>query len=180
MKEILVKIHDPIQITIGHKESAVSKHNIIIAQEINGQRTITIHTSQSKTEAVAMAISQNKPSRPLYTHGLLIDIFQNFSIILTKAVITEVKEDKENSTNYYRAKLYLKTNNDLKITEIDISPSDAIATALSMGSPIFVNEEILEIDEQTNAILAQKDGEIEIHPSSQLFNLKDFKSDKVH
>ena len=86
-----------------------------------------------------MAINKEKKARPL-THDLIGNIFQGFGIELDRVVINDFNKE------FYFARIILKMKNELgvKIVEIDSRPSDALAVALRMHSPILVADEVMD------------------------------------
>lgn len=69
------------------------------------------------------------------THDILVDILQGFSI---KPVMVKVTRLEQNT---YFAELTLQRWNYFLI--LDTRPSDAIATAVRTGMPIYVNEDLV-------------------------------------
>jgi bifunctional DNase/RNase len=87
----------------------------------------------------AVAIDRNikgkKTPRPM-THDLIENVIQGLDSRLEKVVVTDLKD------RTFFARLYLKRNG--KTVEIDSRPSDAIALAVQMKAPIYVNESVLQ------------------------------------
>jgi bifunctional DNase/RNase len=73
--------------------------------------------------------------RPL-THDLVKNILGGLKIKLTKVIITEILD------NTYYALLHLADGK--REVPVDSRPSDAVAVALRLNAPIFVEEGILE------------------------------------
>jgi len=87
----------------------------------------------------AVAIDRNikgkKTPRPM-THDLIENVIAGLDCALDRIVVTELKE------RTFYARLVLRRNG--KMVEIDSRPSDAIALAVQMKAPIYVNESVLE------------------------------------
>ena len=79
--------------------------------------------------------SPTLPTRPL-THDLFADVLASWSLNIEKVVINALNEN-----NVYVASLILKQGDTTK--EIDSRPSDAIALALRVNCPIFVEETLM-------------------------------------
>ena len=75
------------------------------------------------------------PPRPL-THDLLRNLLERLGADLEKVVVTELVE------HTYYAELHLRLS-DSALT-VSSRPSDAIALAVRTGSPIYVEEVVLE------------------------------------
>jgi bifunctional DNase/RNase len=120
-----------------------SETPVIILREETGERTLSIWIGTTEATAIANvnSFTENKISRPL-THDLLKMVIDGLGASLVKIII----DDLINTT--YKAKLYLQRGNE--VVYIDARPSDAIALALRMNSPVFV----------ANALLGEEKGEI--------------------
>ena len=99
-----------------------------------GGSLLPIHVGLYEGQAIAMQLRRIKPRRPL-THDLIKNVLEALGVSLTRIVVNDIRE------NIYFARIGLRSNN----TQIDIDarPSDAIALALRMGAPIFVEEEVM-------------------------------------
>ena len=107
---------------------------VVILQEDEGERVLPIWIGPAEASAIAMQLAGVKFSRPL-THDLVKQVIIGLGGELNRVVITRVKE------NTYYAHLYLKQGKNT--VSIDARPSDSIALALRMKSPIFTVEELL-------------------------------------
>ena len=107
---------------------------VVVLREKNGKRLLPIVIGASEAAAIKMQVSNLKPERP-FTHDLLKDTIGGLSATLDRVVIDDLKQ------NTFYAKLYLK-NEKKEPVIVDARPSDSIALALRMKSPIFVEEKI--------------------------------------
>lgn len=106
----------------------------LILRELNGNRRLPIIIGAHEAQAIAIELESLKPPRPL-THDLVKSIIEALEATISEIVITELKDGT------FYSKIYLET-----ITgtiEVDSRPSDAIAIAVRMGSPIFVENSIM-------------------------------------
>ncbi len=94
---------------------------------------LPIWIGQAEATAIAMELQGVKPPRPM-THDLFRTVLSQFSIGVTRVVVTDVKDST------YFAEIHL-TNNGTQVT-VDSRPSDAIALALRVEVPIFVTEKV--------------------------------------
>lgn len=83
---------------------------------------------------IALPLEGVTPPRP-YTHDLILDLFRHFHVTLTRAVITQLKD------NTYYATLVLDV--DGREVLVDSRPSDAVALALRVNAPILAAEGLL-------------------------------------
>ena len=69
------------------------------------------------------------------THDLILNIIKGLEAEATKIVVTQLKD------NTFYATIHITTKKGE--VEIDSRPSDAIAVALRVGTPIYVVEEVI-------------------------------------
>jgi bifunctional DNase/RNase len=108
---------------------------VVLLKEAGAQRALPIWIGLHEANAIATCLAGITPPRPM-THDLLHNTLQKAGYTIKNVVITELKD------NTFYAKIGLSS--DAGELEIDSRPSDAIALAVRAGSPIFVNEEVLE------------------------------------
>ena len=113
-----------------------SQEQVVVLKEKDGQRFLPIVIGINEAAAIRMKFGGFTPPRPL-THDLLKSLIDGLDAKLERVVIDKL----ENSTFY--AKIVLKTQNGLS-KSVDARPSDSIALAVRAGSPIFVEEQVLE------------------------------------
>jgi bifunctional DNase/RNase len=111
---------------------------VVILQEEAGERTLPIWIGASEANAIALELQGVRPERPL-THDLMKLLVSGLGGELRRVVIASLRE------NTYLAQLLIYRGTD--VFEVDARPSDSIALALRMNSPIFLNEELLQRDD---------------------------------
>ncbi len=107
---------------------------IVVLQEKEGDRLIPIYIGHAEANAIAMELADVKFERPL-THDLLQQVIIGLGAQLSRVLLTRV----EKSTYYAE----LELRRDDHVVQIDARPSDSIAIALRLKSPIFASEELL-------------------------------------
>lgn len=112
------------------------KEQLVVLKEKGGSRFLPIVIGIVEATAIKMKLSGFAPPRPL-THDLIYAIIKNLGVKLERVVI----DDLVNGTFY--AKLHLSLNG-TKSKIVDARPSDSIALAVRVKSPIFVEEKVLE------------------------------------
>ncbi len=107
----------------------------IILKEQDGQRALPIVIGEYEAQSIALALENLKPPRPI-THDLTANILETLGIEMEQVIITELKDN-----TYYAI---IKLTYAGQLFEIDSRPSDAIALALRLGTPIFVDDMVME------------------------------------
>lgn len=108
---------------------------ILLLKDSEGTATLPIWIGKPEADSIALALGKVVTPRPL-THDLIKNMAQSFKMKITKIAVTEILD------NTYYALIYLNDGKD-EIT-IDSRPSDAIAVALRVNAPIYVEESVLE------------------------------------
>lgn len=109
---------------------------ILLLHQIDGNETLPIWIGKPEADAIALALGKVLTPRPL-THDLIKNVFDGFNVKVTRIVITEIVD------NTYYALIYV--NDGRREITIDSRPSDAVAVALRVNAPIFVEEGVLEV-----------------------------------
>jgi len=119
-----------------------SKNNsyIVVLKDETGKKILPIWIGAAEGNSIAMAMSNVKLERP-HTHDLIVNIFDRLEIEIARVVISDLID------NTFYASLYLLHNN--KEFHIDSRPSDAIAIAIRIGAPVFVEEEVIAKQDST-------------------------------
>jgi bifunctional DNase/RNase len=108
---------------------------ILLLKEIDGNDTLPIWIGKPEADSIALALGKVATPRPL-THDLIKNVISSLKLKITKIVVTEILD------NTYYALIHV-TDGKKEVT-IDSRPSDAVAVALRLNAPIFVEEGILE------------------------------------
>jgi hypothetical protein len=107
----------------------------VVLGETIGKRRLPIVIGGSEAQAIAVAMENMNPSRPL-THDLIKSIFDNFDITLKEVVINNLLDGV-----FFAKLICLKDRQEF---EIDSRSSDAIALAVRFGCHIYTYETILD------------------------------------
>lgn len=108
---------------------------IVILKDLEEKKAIPIWIGLFEASAIATQLENISFSRPM-THDLLKNIVEKLNAKLLKVEINDLKN------NTYYAEMYLAQ--DEEIIVIDARPSDAIAVALRMDAPIYVDDSVIE------------------------------------
>ena len=136
MKRVKLKV-----MGISYSQTQSGAYALILIEE-NGDRRIPIIIGGFEAQAIVIKLENLEPPRPL-THDLIKVIADQFDITIIEVVINKLED------GVFFSKLIC--NNGEKEYSIDSRTSDAVAIALRFGCPIYINEEILEKAQLTNA-----------------------------
>jgi bifunctional DNase/RNase len=121
-------------VALSHSITQSNSYAVILG-EVGGLRRLPIVIGGFEAQAIAVALENMHPSRPL-THDLMKNFMIAFDIQLQEVYICDLQE------GIFYAKLVCFTANDT--IEIDSRTSDALALAVRFGCPIYVNANILD------------------------------------
>ena len=113
---------------------------IVVLKDESGSKILPIWIGAAEGNSIAMAMSNLKAARPL-THDLIVSIFDRLEIEIARVVISDLID------NTFYASLYLLQNG--KEFYVDSRPSDAIAVAIRIGAPVFVEEDVINKQDST-------------------------------
>ena len=105
----------------------------VLLQDDSKSRELPIMIGESEANAIMFSIQGIKPPRP-FTHDLMRSIIAQTGNGVDRIVIADLHDE------IYYAKIYM----DKGRYAIDSRPSDAIALAMGMNAPIYVNPKLLE------------------------------------
>ncbi len=114
---------------------ANSKMPVMVLKEKTGEKTLPIWIGLFEAQAIALALENVKPPRPL-THDLAKSLIEKLEGKVDKVVISDLKN------NTFYAQILIRKNG--VSIKVDSRPSDAIALALRLNVPIFIDETVLD------------------------------------
>ena len=115
---------------------------VVLLQEVEGaRRTLPIFIGAPEATAITFALRGVVPPRPM-THDLMRDVLVALGATLEKVVVTELRMGEDGRSGTYYAELHLRQGGDAKV--ISARPSDAIALAARLGTPIFAEDDLLD------------------------------------
>jgi uncharacterized protein len=110
---------------------------IVVLKGINTETVLPIWVGAFEANAIALEIEKVVPQRPM-THDLLRNVIVECQLSALSVVITDLME------NTFYARIELKDKNDEPVM-LDARPSDAIALALRLDCPIFVEQKVIDL-----------------------------------
>jgi bifunctional DNase/RNase len=118
----------------------VTNMPIVILKDVGGQSVLPIWVGIYEANAIALEIEKVTTPRPM-THDLLKNLLLGLETHVQKVVVSELRDDT------FYALIWLEKNGEMM--SIDSRPSDALALALRVDCPIFVEDEVLKTSKNT-------------------------------
>jgi bifunctional DNase/RNase len=115
--------------------SLMTEHRVILLKEIDAERILPIWIGPYEAEAIAIRLREIDVARPL-THDLLNNVIAELGGEVSHILVSGLHNDT------FYARISVSVNG--RQMEIDSRPSDAIALAVRVGVPIYVEEEVME------------------------------------
>ncbi len=109
---------------------------VLILKELAGKRRLPVIIGSNEAQAIALAIEQIAPGRPM-THDLLKNTMEASGATLREIAITDLTDGIFFATMSWEL-------TDGRTIEVDARTSDAVALAVRFNCRIFVNSFILD------------------------------------
>ena len=113
----------------------VTNMPIVILKDVGGNTVLPIWVGIYEANAIALEIEKVATPRPM-THDLIKSVLSGLNTGIRKVVVNELKEDT------FYALIWLEREGEL--ISVDSRPSDALALALRLDCPIFVEDTVLK------------------------------------
>jgi bifunctional DNase/RNase len=110
---------------------------IVVLKGVESEIVLPIWVGAFEANAIALEIEKIVPQRPM-THDLLRNVILQCQLTATSVVITDLLE------NTFYAQIFL-TDEEGQPVALDARPSDAIAIALRLDCPIFVDQKVIDL-----------------------------------
>ena len=135
--------------------SVMNYQRVVILKEKESDRYLPIWIGPAEADAIAVKLQDISVPRPL-THDLLRSVIDNLGGSVHHILVNDLESDT------FYAKVVINVNGES--LEVDSRPSDAIALAVRVQVPIFVEEQVLEkagilLDKETGKPLLPGDSE---------------------
>jgi bifunctional DNase/RNase len=108
---------------------------LLVLREVNGSRKLPIIIGAHEAQAIAIELESLKPPRPL-THDLIKTMLESLDVNINEVLIDDLRDGT------FYSKICIDTL--MGGVQVDSRPSDAIAIAVRMNSPIYVNNAVME------------------------------------
>lgn len=117
----------------------VTNMPIVILKDVGTDTVLPIWVGIYEANAIALEIEKVTTPRPM-THDLIKNVLVGLDANVHKVVVTELREDT------FFAVIWLERAG--RVISIDSRPSDALALALRVDCPIYVEDEVLKNSKQ--------------------------------
>ena len=121
----------------------VTNMPIVILKDAEGKSVLPIWVGVYEANAIALEIEKVATPRPM-THDLIRNILRGMTTGVRKVVVSELKDDT------FFALIWIEHNGEM--ISIDARPSDALAVALRLDCPIYVDDDVLKSSKVSNAV----------------------------
>lgn len=118
----------------------VTNMPIVVLKDTGGDAVLPIWVGVYEANAIALEIEKVTTPRPM-THDLIKNLLLGLDTHVHKVVVSELRDDT------FFAVIWMER--DGKVISIDSRPSDALALALRLDCPIYVDEEVLKSSKST-------------------------------
>jgi len=121
----------------------VTNNPIVVLKDVNGTAILPIWVGIYEANAIALEIEKVATPRPM-THDLIRNLLFGLETGVKKVVVSDLREDT------FYAVIWLERNGQL--ISVDSRPSDALAIALRLDCPIFVEDAVLKTSKDATAV----------------------------
>ncbi len=112
----------------------LSSQHVVILKAADRDRYLPIWIGAAEAAAIALSLQGVTTPRPM-THDLMKNILEEMAVQVSEIVITELRDGT------FFAVINMQRNG--SAFEISSRPSDAIALAVRLNTPIYASEEVL-------------------------------------
>ena len=121
----------------------VTNMPIVILKDVSGDQVLPIWVGIYEANAIALEIEKVTTPRPM-THDLIKNLLMGLDTRVHKVVVSELREDT------FFAVIWMER--DGHIISVDSRPSDALALALRLDCPIFVEDDVLKSSKLASSV----------------------------
>ena len=147
-----------IEMTIDSiRVSLMNYQRVVILKEKISDRYLPIWIGPAEADAIAVKLQNVAVPRPL-THDLLNSVIDTLGAVVDSIIVNDLKNDT------FYAKIIL--NVDGGQMEVDSRPSDALALAVRVEAPVYVEESVLDkagiiLDKETGKPVYEEGEEVD-------------------
>ncbi len=120
----------------------VTNTPIVVLKDVGGTAILPIWVGIFEANAIALEIEKVSTPRPM-THDLIRQLLFGLNTGMRKVVVNELRDDT------FYAMIWLEKDGEL--ISVDSRPSDALALALRLDCPIFVEDSVIRNAKVNNA-----------------------------
>ena len=116
---------------------------IVVLRDEEQSDMLPIWIGKSEAGAISMSLENVTPPRPM-THDLIKNLLLGLNTAVRKVVVNDLRDDT------FYALIWLER--DGETISIDSRPSDALALALRLDCPIYVEDDVLKSSKLASAV----------------------------
>ena len=120
--------------------SETSDQQVIVLREKDGERSFPIIIGIFEAVSIDRSLKEQTLPRPL-THDLVVGIINEMGGKLDRIVVDDLVENEARGGTFH-AKLHISRDGEDVV--VDARPSDAIAIAVRVKCPVFVDDSVLD------------------------------------
>src|SRR5450755_4488299 len=128
----------------------VTNQPVVVLKDTQGGAVLAIWVGVYEANAIALEIEKVQMPRPM-THDLLKNVLTGLNVHVQKVVVSELRDDT------FYALIWMES--DGQMMSVDSRPSDALALALRLDCPIYVEDEVLKNSRMASAISEKSSSE---------------------
>jgi bifunctional DNase/RNase len=128
----------------------VTNMPVVVLKETSGSGVLPIWVGIYEANAIALEIEKVQTPRPM-THDLLKNVLTGLDVRVQRVVVSDLKDDT------FYALIWMER--DGQTISLDSRPSDALALALRLDCPIFVEDEVLKHSKTSTAVAEKTSSE---------------------
>ncbi len=128
----------------------VTNMPVVVLKETQGAGVLPIWVGVYEANAIALEIEKVQTPRPM-THDLLKNMLTGLNVHVQRVVVSELKEDT------FYALIWMEHEGHMM--SMDSRPSDALALALRLDCPIFVEDQVLKTSKLAGTITEKSSNE---------------------
>lgn len=113
----------------------VTNMPVVVLKETQGPGVLPIWVGVYEANAIALEIEKVQTPRPM-THDLLKNVLNGLNVHVQKVVVSDLRDDT------FYALIWMEREG--QMISMDSRPSDALALALRLDCPIFVEDQVLK------------------------------------
>jgi len=128
----------------------VTNMPVVVLKETQGAGILPIWVGIYEANAIALEIEKVQTPRPM-THDLLKNVLMGLNVHVNRVVVCELRDDT------FYALIWMER--DGQVMSMDARPSDALALALRLDCPIYVEEDVIKSSKMATAVTERSSSE---------------------
>jgi len=125
-----------VEVTVHSvRVSPLTQNRVVVLMEAAGRRYLPIWIGADVADAIALQLQGAEMARPL-THDLLRSVIEVLGARVSRVLVNDIHD------NTFFARIVFDVAG--RYAEVDSRPSDAIALAVRVDCPIFVEDAVLD------------------------------------